>query len=41
MGGEKFGGVQQLRAAYHDGRLKAKSEAWLEIDPDHEFCVDY
>ena len=41
MGGEKFGGVQRLRAAYRDGWLKAESEAWLEIDPDHEFCVDY
>ena len=41
MGGEKFGRVQRLCAAYCDGQLKAESEAWLEIDPDHEFCVDY
>lgn len=40
MGGDKFGGVQRLRAAYRDGRLKAESEAWLEIDPDDEFCID-
>ena len=39
MGGEKFGGVQRLHAAYCDGCLKAESEAWLEIDPDAEFCI--
>jgi hypothetical protein len=40
MGAEKFGSIQRLHAAYRDGRLKAESEAWLESDPDHEFCVD-
>jgi hypothetical protein len=36
----KFGGLQRLRSAYRDGRLKAQSEAWLEIDPDMTFNVD-
>ena len=40
MGGEKFGGVQRLCSAYRDGRLKAESEAWLEIDPDAEFHIE-
>ena len=34
MGSEKFGGLQRLRSAYHDGRLEAVKEAWMEIDPD-------
>ena len=33
MDGQKFGSLQRLRAAYRDGRLKAESEAWLEVDP--------
>ena len=37
MGGEKFGALQRLRAAYRDGRLSAMNEAWMEIDPDFEF----
>ena len=43
MGGERFGALQRLRAAYHDGRLSAMNEAWMEIDPDFEFspAVDY
>ena len=40
MGGENFGGVQRLCSAYCDGRLKAESEAWLEIDPDAEFHIE-
>ena len=38
MGSEKFGGLQCLRSAYHDGRLEAVNEAWMEIDPD--FGID-
>ena len=34
MGGEKFGALQRLWAAYRDGRLSAMNEAWMEIDPD-------
>ena len=37
MDGEKFGSLQRLRAAFRDGRLKADSEAWMEIDPDFVF----
>lgn len=37
MGGEKFGALQRLRAAYRDGWLSAMNEAWMEIDPDFEF----
>ena len=37
MDGQKFGSLQRLRAAYRDGRLKAESEAWLEVDPDFVF----
>ena len=40
MGGEKFGSLQRLRAAYRDGRLSALNEAWMEIDPDFEQAVD-
>ena len=38
MGSEKFGGLQRLRSAYHDGQLEAVNEAWMEIDPD--FGID-
>ena len=37
MEGEKFGSLQRLRAAYRDGRLKAESEAWMELDPNFVF----
>jgi hypothetical protein len=37
MDAEKFGAIQRLRGAYRDGRLKAREEAWLEIDPDFNF----
>ena len=32
MGGEKFGSLQRLRAAYCDGRLEAAQEDWMDID---------
>ena len=38
IGSEKFGRLQHLRSAYHDGRLEAVNEAWMEIDPD--FGID-
>ena len=38
IGSEKFGGLQRLRLGYHDGRLEAVKEAWMEIDPD--FKID-
>ena len=41
MDGQKFGLLQRLRAAYRDGRLKAESEAWLEVDPDFLFSGKY
>ena len=34
MGAETFGGLQRLKSAYQDGRLKAESEAWLAFDSD-------
>lgn len=37
MGGERFGALQRLWGAYHDGRLSAMNEAWMEIDPDFEY----
>ena len=37
MEGEKFGSLQRLRAAYWDGRLKAESKAWMELDPNFVF----
>jgi hypothetical protein len=37
---EKFGGLQRLRSAYQDGRLKAESEAWMAIDPDQDIFID-
>ena len=37
MDGEKFGDLQQLRSAYHDGCLETLNEAWMEIDPDFEW----
>lgn len=40
MGGVKFGLVQRLRDAYCEGRLKAITEAWIDIDPDFEFLED-
>ena len=38
MGSEKFGGLQHLRSGYHDGRLEAVNEAWMQID--HVFAID-
>ena len=40
MGSEKFGAVQRLRSAYHDGHLEAVQEAWMEIDPDFSMDVE-
>ena len=40
MDAKKFGIIQRLRGAYRDGRLKAREEAWLEIDPDFDFDSD-
>ena len=40
MGSEKFGAVQRLRSAYHNGRLEAVQEAWMEIDPDFSMDVE-
>ena len=37
MDGEKFGDLQRLRSAYHDGHLETLNEAWMEIDPDFEW----
>jgi len=40
MGSERFGALQRLRSAYHDGRLKAVKEAWMEVDPDFGFDIN-
>ena len=42
MGSKKFGVLQRLRAAYHDGHLKAVQEAWMEIGADFgiDICYD-
>ena len=40
MGAERFGALQWLRSAYHDGRLKAESEAWLEIEHTFDLEID-
>ena len=39
MGGEKFGALQRLQSAYHDGQLSAMNEAWMEIDTDFELSL--
>jgi len=36
MGSKKFGALQRLCVAYHDGHLKAVQEAWMEIDADFD-----
>ncbi|PPR02389.1 hypothetical protein CVT24_002051 [Panaeolus cyanescens] len=33
---ETFGGLQRLRDAYRQGRLKAVTEAWLAVDPSFD-----
>ena len=38
LGSEKFGAIQRLKGAYRDGQLTAEKEAWMEIDPDFEYC---
>ena len=40
LGAKKFGGLQRLRSAYRDGRLKAESEAWMEFDGDFGFDIN-
>jgi len=40
MGSERFGALQRLRSAYHDGRLKAVKKAWMEVDPDFGFDIN-
>ena len=41
MDSSKFGAVQRLRSAYHDGRLEAVKEAWMEIrGPSFESDLD-
>ena len=33
LGDELFGEMQELKGAYKDGRLKAKQEAWIHVEP--------
>ena len=33
LGDDLFGEMQELKAAYKDGRLEAKNEAWMHVDP--------
>ena len=33
LGDELFGEMQELKGAYRDGCLTAKSEAWLQAEP--------
>ena len=40
IGSKKFGALQRLRTVYHDGRLKAAQEAWMDIDADFDFDID-
>ena len=40
MGGEKFGSLQRLRAAYRDGRLEAAQEDWMDIDATFDIGMD-
>jgi len=40
MKAQKFGDIQQLRSAYHDGRLTAVTEAWMNIDAKFNFSSD-
>jgi len=40
MKAQKFGDIQQLRSAYHDGRLTAVTEAWMDIDAKFNFGSD-
>ncbi len=40
MNAQKFGYLQQLKAAYCDGWLNVETEAWLAIDPDFDYMSD-
>ena len=40
MGAEKFGELQQLRSAYHDGCLEGVKEAWMKVEPDFDWTAD-
>ena len=40
MNAQKFGHLQQLKAAYRDGWLNVETEAWLAIDPDFDYMSD-
>jgi len=40
MKAQKFGDIQRLRSAYHDGRLTAVTEAWMDIDAKFNFGSD-
>jgi len=40
MKAQKFGDIQRLRSAYHDGRLMAVTEAWMDIDAKFNFGSD-
>ena len=37
MKAQKFGDIQWLRSAYHDGRLTAVTKAWMDIDAKFNF----
>jgi len=37
MKAQKFGDIQRLRSAYHDGCLMAVTEAWMDIDAKFNF----
>ncbi|KAF9067775.1 hypothetical protein BDP27DRAFT_1532362 [Rhodocollybia butyracea] len=36
LGDELFGEMQELKGGYCDGRLKAKNEAWMHVDPSFD-----
>jgi len=40
MGSEKFGSLQRLCAVYHDGRLEAAQEDWIDIDANFDIGMD-
>ena len=40
MGSEKFEALQRLCVAYHNGRLEAVKESWMEINPDFDIDIN-
>jgi len=40
MKAQKFGDIQRLRSAYHDGHLTVVTEAWMDIDAKFNFGSD-